>query len=109
MTNDQTNLDICLNHVITSALLFQPKDDKSWLWTARDFSDGEGKVETFVIRFPDAETSEAFMTFVREIQVITFCFSSQVPIYTNFFFFFFFFLQNGETESNGDKSKGWFT
>jgi len=89
MTNDQTNLDICLNHVITSALLFQPKDDKSWLWTARDFSDGEGKVETFVIRFPDAETSEAFMTFVREIQVNTLYFHLKCLSILNFYFFIF--------------------
>ena len=82
MTNDQT-LDICLNRVITSALLFQPKGDKSCIWAARDFSDGQGKNETFVIRFPDAETSETFMTFVREIQVNTlyYSLSSQVPIF----------------------------
>ena len=66
MKSEET-LDI--GHEITSALLFQPKDDKSWLWVAQDFSDGERKTETFVIRFRDAETSEAFMTVVLENQV----------------------------------------
>ncbi len=68
MTRDQT-LDVCLNHRITSGITFRPKDDKSWLWSAQDFSDGVGKTETFLIRFRDAETSKAFMRVVLENQV----------------------------------------
>lgn len=62
-------LKICLNHVITQDLIFKPKDEKSWLWAAKDFAEGEGRMETFVIRFRDAEISKAFMTAVQESKV----------------------------------------
>ncbi len=65
-------LKICLNHALTSAITFRKKDDKSWLWAAQDFAEGEGKTETFVIRFRDADTSKAFMAAVIENQVHTF-------------------------------------
>jgi E3 SUMO-protein ligase RanBP2 len=62
-------LKICLNHAITPELIFKAKDEKSWLWAAQDFTEGEGKMETFVIRFRDAETSKAFMNAVKENKV----------------------------------------
>lgn len=65
-------LKICLNHAITPDLIFKPKDEKSCLWAAQDFTEGEGKMETFVIRFRDAETSKAFMNAVKENMVIKF-------------------------------------
>jgi len=68
MKRDES-LGICLNHEINSAIIFRPKEENSWLWTAQDYSDGVEKTKTFVIRFRDAETSEAFMTAVLESQV----------------------------------------
>lgn len=64
-------LKICLNHAITPDLIFKPKDEKSWLWATQDFTEGEGKMETFVIRFRDAETSKAFMNAVKENMIST--------------------------------------
>ena len=63
-------LKICLNHALTSDLSFRPKDEKSWLWAAQDFTEGEGRMETFVIRFRDVEISKAFMNAVLESQVL---------------------------------------
>ena len=61
---------ICLNHSLTSTLSFRLKDDRSWLWTAKDFSGSKEKTETFLIRFRDAKTSKAFIVAVLENQVI---------------------------------------
>jgi E3 SUMO-protein ligase RanBP2 len=63
-------LKICLNHALTPDLTFKPKDEKSWIWKAKDFTDGEEKEETFAIRFRDAETCKAFMDAVNETKVI---------------------------------------
>lgn len=60
---------ICLNHALTPDITFKPKDDKSWLWAAQDFAEGEGKAETFVIRFRDAEISKGFMKAIQENKV----------------------------------------
>ena len=63
-------LKICLNHALTPELIFKPKDDKSWLWAAQDFTDVDGRMETFVIRFRDAETSKDFMNAVQNNKVV---------------------------------------
>jgi E3 SUMO-protein ligase RanBP2 len=52
---------ICLNHALTTDLIFKSKDERSWLWTARDFSEGEGVVETLVIRFRAPQEAKNFM------------------------------------------------
>lgn len=59
-------LKICLNHALTPELHFRPKDDKSWLWVAQDYAEGEPKLDTFVIRFKDAEIASGFMKAVDE-------------------------------------------
>jgi hypothetical protein len=65
-------LKICLNHALTPELIFRPKDEKSWLWGAQDFTEGEGKMETFVLRFRDAEISKAFMDAVNKVIELNF-------------------------------------
>ena len=62
-------LKICLNHALTADIIFKEKDDKSWMWAARDYSEEDGKKETFVIRFRDAEISKSFMAAVRGTKV----------------------------------------
>lgn len=62
-------LKICLNHALTPDLVFKSKDEKSWLWAAKDFAEGDGRMETFVIRFRDADIAKAFMAAVQESQV----------------------------------------
>lgn len=68
--------NICLNHELTSDLLFQPKGNSGWLWTAQDFSESkDGKTETFVLRFRNARASKAFMAAVLGKQYVRFEFS----------------------------------
>ncbi|KAL0844040.1 hypothetical protein Bca101_017286 [Brassica carinata] len=50
-------LKICANHLVTSGMSVQEHagNDKSCVWHARDFSDGELKDELFCIRFASVE------------------------------------------------------
>ena len=82
MLREQT-LEICLNHALTPELILKPKDDeKSWRWAAQDFTDGEGKMETFVIKFRDAEASKDFLNAVHNNKVVySFAFMIQRDIY----------------------------
>jgi E3 SUMO-protein ligase RanBP2 len=52
---------ICLNHTLTTDLIFKSKDERSWLWAARDFSEADGVMETLVIRFRGSQDAEYFM------------------------------------------------
>ncbi|CAH1780686.1 unnamed protein product [Owenia fusiformis] len=55
-------LKICANHKITQemALSAMPKNDKSWIWHAVDFSEGESVLEQFCIRFKTPELANEF-------------------------------------------------
>ena len=39
-----------------------PANDKSWVWTAADFSDGENKTEMLCIRFGSSESEPLSLT-----------------------------------------------
>ena len=34
-------LKLCLNHFVLPDLELKPKDEKTWMWNAADYSDGE--------------------------------------------------------------------
>ncbi|XP_039296203.1 E3 SUMO-protein ligase RanBP2 isoform X2 [Nilaparvata lugens] len=53
-------LKVCLNHFLTDELNFQPKDDKTWLWCAIDYSEGEVAQEKFALRFKTADIAGEF-------------------------------------------------
>ncbi|KAL3285049.1 hypothetical protein HHI36_019175 [Cryptolaemus montrouzieri] len=53
-------LKICLNHALTSNVEYLPKDDKTWLFSAADFSEGEVSHDQFCIRFKNAEIAHEF-------------------------------------------------
>ncbi|XP_012274477.1 E3 SUMO-protein ligase RanBP2 [Orussus abietinus] len=53
-------LKICLNHVVTSDLELTSKDDKSWLWAAGDYSEGELEYVKFACRFKTANVAQEF-------------------------------------------------
>ncbi|KAM3966592.1 LOW QUALITY PROTEIN: E3 SUMO-protein ligase RanBP2 [Aphomia sociella] len=48
-------LKICLNHVLSSNITYTPKDDKTWLFAANDFSEGELNLQQFCLRFKTNE------------------------------------------------------
>ncbi|RVE50991.1 hypothetical protein evm_004400 [Chilo suppressalis] len=53
-------LKICLNHELTAEITYTPKDDKTWLFAANDFSDGELSLQHFCLRFKNKETATEF-------------------------------------------------
>ncbi|VVB16475.1 unnamed protein product [Arabis nemorensis] len=62
-------LKICANHLILSGMSVQEHsgNEKSCLWHATDFSDGELKDELFCIRFASIENCKTFMEKFNEI------------------------------------------
>ncbi|XP_062181062.1 ran-binding protein 1 homolog a-like [Phragmites australis] len=62
-------LKICANHIVISTTKMQEHagSDKSCVWHAADFADGELKEEMFAIRFGSVENCKKFKDFVEEI------------------------------------------
>ncbi|XP_037949659.1 E3 SUMO-protein ligase RanBP2-like isoform X2 [Teleopsis dalmanni] len=56
---------ICLNHALTEDINYKLKDEKSWLFFANDFSEGEVSVEKLALRFKTKEMAEEFMETVK--------------------------------------------
>lgn len=58
----EKTLKICCNQVVQRHVEMKehPANDKSWVWTAADFSDGESKTELLCIRFGSSEKASAF-------------------------------------------------
>ncbi|CAI9768482.1 unnamed protein product [Fraxinus pennsylvanica] len=62
-------LKICANHLVLSTMTVQEHagNDKSCVWHAPDFADGELKDEMFCIRFPSVENCKTFMQTFQEV------------------------------------------
>lgn len=57
---------ICLNHVLTADVKYMPKDAKTWLFSAPDYSEGELTNEQFCVRFKNAEIAQEFLKAVND-------------------------------------------
>lgn len=62
-------LKICANHLVLPSMSVQEHagNDKSCVWHASDFADGELKDELFCIRFPSVENCKHFMETFQEV------------------------------------------
>ncbi|KAL8115251.1 ran-binding protein 1 homolog b-like [Apium graveolens] len=62
-------LKICANHLVLPTMAVQEHagNEKSCVWHATDFADGELKDEMFCIRFPSIENCKNFMETFQEI------------------------------------------
>lgn len=62
-------LKICANHLVIPSMSVQEHagNDKSCVWHASDFADGELKDELFCIRFPSVENCKLFMETFQEV------------------------------------------
>ncbi|XP_042412127.1 ran-binding protein 1 homolog a-like [Zingiber officinale] len=62
-------LKICANHLVVPTIKIQEHagSDKSCVWHASDFADGELKEELFCIRFGSVENCKKFMEMVESI------------------------------------------
>eukprot|EP00249_Psilotum_nudum_P036006 c6151_g1_i1 orf=401-1060(-) len=63
-------LKICANHLVRPLTVLQEHagSDKSWVWHATDFSDGEVKEELFCIRLGSIENAQKFKAVFEEAQ-----------------------------------------
>ncbi|XP_030766010.1 E3 SUMO-protein ligase RanBP2 [Sitophilus oryzae] len=55
-------LKICLNHWLTKTVEYLPKDDRTWLFFAPDFSEGEISTDQFCLRFKTPDIAKEFKT-----------------------------------------------
>ncbi|CAK9164087.1 unnamed protein product [Ilex paraguariensis] len=62
-------LKICANHLVLPTMSVQEHagNEKSCVWHAADFADGELKNELFCIRFGSVENCKTFMEMVQEV------------------------------------------
>ncbi|KAM7510803.1 hypothetical protein LguiB_009678 [Lonicera macranthoides] len=62
-------LKICANHLMLPSISLQEHagSDKSCVWHASDYADGELKEELFAIRFPSVENCKTFKEKVEEV------------------------------------------
>ncbi|PNT57062.1 hypothetical protein POPTR_001G278900v4 [Populus trichocarpa] len=62
-------LKICANHLVLPAMSVQEHagNEKSCVWHATDFADGELKDELFCIRFASVENCKTFMEMFQEV------------------------------------------
>ncbi|KAK9290387.1 hypothetical protein L1049_008556 [Liquidambar formosana] len=62
-------LKICANHLVLPTMTVQEHagNDKSCVWHATDFADGELKDELFCIRFANVENCRSFMDMFQEV------------------------------------------
>lgn len=58
-------LKICLNHILTNSIEYIKKDDRSWLFHAADYSEGEIAHEQYCLRFKTAEMAQEFKVAVN--------------------------------------------
>ncbi|KAL9257639.1 Ran-binding protein 1 homolog b-like protein [Drosera capensis] len=62
-------LKICANHLVIPTMTVQvhPGNEKSCVWNASDFADGELKDELFCVRFGSVENCKTFMATFQDI------------------------------------------
>lgn len=67
-------LKLCANHWITANMKLEPikASEKAWTWSALDFADGDGSVQTLAVRFRLQETADAFKKCFEEAAVTSF-------------------------------------
>ena len=71
LMRQEKTLKILINHFIDPRIVLTPNagNDRSWVWVAFDFSNGETLEETtFALRFKDSELSAAFKTAFEDAQ-----------------------------------------
>ncbi|XP_076246651.1 E3 SUMO-protein ligase RanBP2 [Calliopsis andreniformis] len=59
-------LKVCLNHFVLPNLELKPKDDKSWIWNAADYSEGEVEHTLFACRFKTADIAKQFKNIIDD-------------------------------------------
>ncbi|XP_057709426.1 E3 SUMO-protein ligase RanBP2-like isoform X2 [Corythoichthys intestinalis] len=74
-------LKVCANHWITTTMNLKPLagSDRSWIWMANDFSDGDAKPEQLAAKFKTPELAEEFKAKFEECQRLLLDIPLQTP------------------------------
>ncbi|XP_069492976.1 E3 SUMO-protein ligase RanBP2-like [Ambystoma mexicanum] len=69
MRRDQI-LKVCANHMLCKSMDIQPltSSNNSLVWTAMDYSDGEGRIEQLAVRFKTQDLADSFKKMFEECQ-----------------------------------------
>ncbi|XP_077300108.1 ranBP2-like and GRIP domain-containing protein 3 [Arctopsyche grandis] len=59
-------MKVCLNHMLTDDIVYSVKDEKSWLFSACDFSTGEITPQQFCIRFLNKDIAQEFLNAIND-------------------------------------------
>mmetsp|Transcript_7800 Transcript_7800/g.14699 ORF Transcript_7800/g.14699 Transcript_7800/m.14699 type:complete len:233 (-) Transcript_7800:69-767(-) len=62
LMRQEKTMKVIANHVLDPRIKLQPNagSDRSWVWSAFDFAEGELVETVFALRFPDSEIAENF-------------------------------------------------
>ena len=62
LMRQEKTMKIIANHAIDPRIKLEPNagSDRSWVWSAFDFAEGELVETVFALRFPDSEIAESF-------------------------------------------------
>lgn len=62
LMRQEKTMKVIANHVLDPRIKLQPNagSDRSWVWSAFDFAEGELVETVFALRFPDSEIAETF-------------------------------------------------
>lgn len=62
LMRQEKTMKILANHAIDPRIKLEPNagSDRSWVWSAFDFAEGELVETVFALRFPDSEIAESF-------------------------------------------------
>jgi len=66
----EKTMKVIANHVVDPRIVLQPNagSDRSWVWTAFDFSEGELEETVFALRFADSDIAGNFKTTFLDCQ-----------------------------------------
>lgn len=67
MQNEPT-LKACLNHTLAPEITYTPKDDKTWLFAANDFSEGESSLQQFCLTLNNSEMAMQFKNTIDKVR-----------------------------------------
>merc|ERR1712137_1077939 len=70
LMRQEKTMKIIANHALDPRIKLEPNvgSDRSWVWSAFDFADGELQETVFAVRFADSEIAQEFKTKFIECQ-----------------------------------------
>mmetsp|Transcript_32798 Transcript_32798/g.54978 ORF Transcript_32798/g.54978 Transcript_32798/m.54978 type:complete len:207 (+) Transcript_32798:1662-2282(+) len=70
LQRQEKTMKVICNHVVDPRIKLEPNvgTDRSWVWSAFDFAEGELKETVFAMKFKDKETAEEFKKQFEEAQ-----------------------------------------